>query len=114
MTIWGYRIQWFDVFTVICGIICSAMYSWYIGNWLKGMSIGPLMFILGWMTMEWFILGDDDYSISTDQGPGFHRAAAANDTPNGKERRTRRSIGSNVIAMDPANQTLEPSNHAPS
>jgi hypothetical protein len=62
MTIWGYRIQWFDVFTVICGIICSAMYSWYIGNWLKGMSIGPLMFILGWMTMEWFILGDDDYS----------------------------------------------------
>jgi hypothetical protein len=38
------------------------MYSWYIGNWLKGMSIGPLMFILGWMTMEWFILGDD-YSI---------------------------------------------------
>jgi hypothetical protein len=62
MTIWDYRIQWFDVFTVICGIICSAMYSWYIGNWLKGMSIGPLMFILGWMTMEWFILGDD-YSI---------------------------------------------------
>ena len=73
MTIWGYRIQWFDVFTVICGIICSAMYSWYIGNWMKGMSIGPLMFILGWMTMEWFILGDD-HSSSTDQGPGFHRA----------------------------------------
>jgi hypothetical protein len=64
------------------------------------MSIGPLMFILGWMTMEWFILGDD-YSSSTDQGPGFHRAAAANDTPNGKdgkEPRTLRSIGSNVIA----------------
>jgi hypothetical protein len=105
MTIWGYRIQWFDVFTVICGIICSAIYSWYIGNWLKGMSIGPLMFILGWMTMEWFILGDD-YSSSTDQGPGFHRAAAASDTPNGEERRTPlRSIGSNVIVMDPANQT---------
>jgi hypothetical protein len=77
MMIWGYRIQWFDVFTVICGIVCSAMYSWYIGNWLKGMSIGPLMFILGWMTMEWFILGDDDYSSSTDQGSGFHRAARA-------------------------------------
>ena len=108
MMIWGYRIQWFDVFTVICGIICSAMYSWYIGNWLKGMSIGPLMFILGWMTMEWFILGDDDYSSSTDQGPGFQTAAAANDTPNGKdgkEPRTLRSIGSNVIAMDPASQT---------
>ena len=68
MTIWGYRIQWFDVFAVICGIICSAIYSWYIGNWLKGMSIGPLMFILGWMTMEWFILGDEDYSSSTDRG----------------------------------------------
>jgi hypothetical protein len=113
MTIWGYRIQWFDVFTVICGIICSAIYSWYIGNWMKGMSIGPLMFILGWMTMEWFILGDN-YSSSTDQGPGFHRAATANDTPNGEERRTPlRSIGSNVIVMDPA-RPLEPSNHAPS
>ena len=108
MTIWGYRIQWFDLFTVICGIICSAMYSWYVGNWLQGMSIGMLMFIMGWMTMEWFILGDDDYSISTDQRPGFHRGAAANDTwrPNGKEHRTLRSIGSNVIAMDPTNQTL--------
>ena len=73
MTIWGYRIQWFDVFTVICGIICSAMYSWYIGNWLKGMSIGPLMFIMGWMTMEWFILSDDDYSISTDRGAAAQR-----------------------------------------
>ena len=73
MTIWGYRIQWFDVFTVICGIIYSAMYSWYIGNWLKGMSIGPLMFILGWMTMEWFILGLDDYSISTDRDAAAQR-----------------------------------------
>ena len=73
MTIWGYRIQWFDVFTVICGILCSAMYSWYIGNWLKGMSIGPLMFIMGWMTMEWFILGLDDYSISTDRDAAAQR-----------------------------------------
>ena len=103
MAIWGYRIHWFDVFAVICGIICSAMYSWCIGSWLQGMSIGPLMFILGWMTMEWFILGDGDCSSSTDQGPGFHRAVAANDTPNGKdgkEPRTLRSVGSNVIAMD--------------
>jgi len=105
MTIWGYRIQWFDVFTVICGIISSAIYSWYIGNWPKGMSIGPLLFILGWMTMEWFILGDDHYSSSTDQEPGFHRAAAANDAPNGEEGRTLRSVGSNVIAMEPAKQT---------
>ena len=73
MTIWDYRIQWFDVVTVICGIICSAMYSWYIDNWLKGMSIGPLMFILGWMTMEWFILGDDEHSISTDRGAAAQR-----------------------------------------
>jgi hypothetical protein len=86
MTIWGSRIQWFDVFTVICGIICSAMYSWYIGSWLKGMSIGSLMFIMGWMTMEWFILGDDDYSISTDQGAGFH----------GPPRPTTRRTGKNV------------------
>jgi hypothetical protein len=85
MAIWGYRIQWFDMFAVICGIICSAMYSWYIGSWLQGMSTGPLMFILGWMTVEWFILGDEDYSSSTDQGPDFHRVAgAANDTPTGK------------------------------
>jgi len=69
MTIWGYRIEWFDAFTVLCGIICSAMYSWYIDDWLQGMSIGPLMFILGWMTMEWFILGPDDHSISRTQAP---------------------------------------------
>ena len=50
MAIWGYRIQCFDVFAVICGIICSAIYSWYIGSWLQGMSIGPLMFILGWIS----------------------------------------------------------------
>jgi hypothetical protein len=68
MAIWGYRIQCFDVFAVIGDIICSAIYSWYIGSWLQGMSIGPLMFILGWMTMEWFILGADDYSSSTDRG----------------------------------------------
>jgi len=49
------------------------MYSWYIGNWLKGMSIGPLMFIMGWMTMEWFILGLDDYSISTDRDAAAQR-----------------------------------------
>jgi hypothetical protein len=79
MAIWGYRIQWFDVFAVICGIICSAMYSWYIGSWLKGMSIGPLMFILGWMTMEWFILGVDDYSSSTDRGVAAQRHHAALD-----------------------------------
>jgi hypothetical protein len=30
------------------------------------MSIGPLTFILGWMTMEWFILSDDDYSKRSD------------------------------------------------
>ena len=77
MAIWGYRIQAFDVFAGICGIICSAIYSWYIGSWLQGMSIGPLLFILGWMTMEWFILGDDDHSSSTDQAPSFHRAARA-------------------------------------
>jgi hypothetical protein len=96
MAILGYRIQWFDVFAVICGIICSAMYSWYIGSWLQGMSIGPLMFILGWMTMEWFILGDQDYSSSTDQGPGFHRPTTPRTGKTGKEPRTLRSVGSNV------------------
>jgi hypothetical protein len=97
MTIWGYRIQWFDMFAVICGIICSAMYSWYIGSWLQGMSIGPLMFILGWMTMEWFILGDYDYSRSTDRD-----AARPNDTCRlkGKARRILRSIRSNVYSVD--------------
>jgi hypothetical protein len=96
MTIWGYRIQWFDVFTVICGIICSAIYSWYIGNWMKGMSIGPLMFILGWMTMEWFILGDtikDQVSI----GPPRRTTPRTGKT---EEPRTLRSTGSNVISMD--------------
>jgi hypothetical protein len=58
--IWPYRIDWFDVVAVMCGIIISGIYSWYIGYWLKGMSIGMLMFIMGWMVMEWFILGDDD------------------------------------------------------
>ncbi len=110
MTIWGYRIQWFDVFTVICGIICSAMYSWYIGSWLKGMSIGPLMFILGWMTVEWFILGDDDYSSSTDQ-----RAAAQRHLETeGKERRTLRFDKIERYSVDSTNHTLEPSNQAPS
>jgi hypothetical protein len=66
---WPYRIDWFDVFAVICGIVCSGIYSWYIGDWLKGMSIGMLEFIMGWMVMEWFILGPDDYSISRTQAP---------------------------------------------
>jgi hypothetical protein len=54
-----------------CGVICSAVYSWYVGNYLKGMSIGMLSFAMGWMTVEWFILGDDECSISTDQGSIF-------------------------------------------
>ena len=57
--VWPYRIDWFDALAVLCGLVCSAVYSWYIGYWLKGMSIGMLNFIMGWMIMEWFILGDD-------------------------------------------------------
>jgi hypothetical protein len=64
--VWPYRIDWFDVVAVMCGIIISAIYSWYIGYWLKGMSIGMLMFIMGWMVMEWFILGDE-HSPSTNE-----------------------------------------------
>ena len=67
IAIWPYRVDWFDAFAVMCGIASSAVYSWYIDNWLKGMSIGILMFIMGWMVMEWFILGDDDYSASRNQ-----------------------------------------------
>ena len=66
---WPYRVDWFDAVAVLCGTGSSAVYSWYIDNWLKGMSIGILMFIMGWMVMEWFILGDDDYSASRNQAP---------------------------------------------
>src|SRR4051794_1503073 len=65
--VWPYRIDWFDVFSVICGVVCSGIYSWYIGDWLKGMSIGMLEFILGWMVMEWFILGKDELFDRKDQ-----------------------------------------------
>src|SRR5262245_8532889 len=67
--IWFYRGDWFDAFAVICGLASSAVYAWYIDNWLKGMSIGILMFIMGWMVMEWFILGDGDDSVSRNQAP---------------------------------------------
>src|SRR5262245_16306421 len=66
---WPYRVDWFDAVAVLCGIASSAVYSWYSDNWLKGMSIGILMFVMGWMVMEWFILGDDDCSASKNQAP---------------------------------------------
>jgi hypothetical protein len=104
MTIGGYRIKWFDVFVAICGISCSAAYAWYVGDWLKGMSIGMLSFILGWMTMEWFILGDDDFSSATDRAQSSHCGGAVTET---WKRNTEEppSLKSKRIAMESASQT---------
>src|SRR5262249_19093612 len=62
--VWPYRIDWFDVVAVMCGLIISAIYSCYIDYSMKDMSIGILIFIMGWMVMEWFMLGDEDHSIA--------------------------------------------------
>jgi len=47
----SYKITWFDVMTVVVAIAVSILYSILYAGWL-GMIIGPLMFLLGWMTVE--------------------------------------------------------------
>jgi hypothetical protein len=76
MRIFGYKLDWFDlIVTPLAYLISAATYSWWIDNWLKGMSIGLLLFITGWMVMEWFILGDENQSSPTGQKPEVVGAA---------------------------------------
>jgi hypothetical protein len=80
MRIFGYRLDWFDlIVTPMAYLIPAAIYSWWIDYWLKGMSVSLLLFIMGWMVMEWFILGDEDHSISTRQKPEVGAATVRSD-----------------------------------
>jgi hypothetical protein len=47
-----------DSVDALCGLALLAIcmiYSWLIGDWLKGMTLGPLMCASGWMAVEMLI-----------------------------------------------------------
>ena len=51
----SYKLDWFDA---LCGLALLAIcmiYSLLVGDWLKGMTLGPLMCASGWMSVEMLI-----------------------------------------------------------
>jgi hypothetical protein len=51
----SYKLDWVDALCVLALLAICVIYSWLIGDWLKGMTLGPLMCASGWMAVEMLI-----------------------------------------------------------
>lgn len=50
-----YSVERWDIANLIAMVVSSVVYAWWIGSWVKGLILGPLMYALGWMAMRWFV-----------------------------------------------------------
>jgi hypothetical protein len=47
-----YSVERWDIANVVLASLSSVAYAWWIGSWLQGLTLGPLMYLFGWMAFR--------------------------------------------------------------